>query len=88
MKPIQPLLLSALLLAPLAAQGGILPYLPKNTLAAASLPDLQTSLVEFQSTPVAKMWAEPEVQAFVGDLVKMVRKQFDDGLEKARAQWK
>lgn len=88
MKPIQPLLLSALLLAPLAAQGGILPYLPKNTLAAASLPDLQTSLVEFQSTPVAKMWAEPEVQAFVGDLVKMVRKQVDDGLETARAQWK
>lgn len=88
MKPFQSLLLSALMLAPLAAQGSILPYLPKNTLMAASVPDLTTSMAEFQSMPLAKMWAEPEVQAFVGDLMKMMRKQVDEALAQAREQHK
>lgn len=88
MKSYHPLLLSTLLLAPLAAQGSILPYLPKHTIMAASLPDLPTSLTEFQSMPLAKMWAEPEVQAFVGDLVKMVRKEVDEALAQAREQHK
>lgn len=88
MKPFQSLLLSALLLAPLAAQGSALPYLPKNTLMAASVPDLPTSMAEFQSMPLAKMWAEPEVQAFVGDLMKMMRKQVDEALAQAREQHK
>jgi|694.fasta_scaffold24734_10 hypothetical protein len=86
MKPFHPLLLSALLLAPLAAQGGILPYLPKHTLMAASLPDVPTSLSEFQSMPLAKMWAEPEVQTFVGELMKLARKQLEEGLAQAREQ--
>ncbi|MBM3961103.1 MAG: hypothetical protein FJ306_04270 [Planctomycetes bacterium] len=88
MKPFHPLLLSALLLAPLAAQGSALPYLPKNTLMAASLPDITTSIAEFQAMPLAKMWAEPEVQTFVGDAVKMLRKQIDLGLAQAREQHK
>ena len=88
MKPFHPLLLSALLLAPLAAQGSVLPYLPKNTLMAASLPDITTSIAEFQAMPLAKMWAEPEVQTFVGDAVKMLRKQVDEALAQAREQHK
>lgn len=88
MKPFQRLILPALLLAPLAAQGSILPYLPKDTIAAASLPDLPTSLAEFQTMPLAKMWAEPDVQAFVGDLVTMMRKEVDKALAQAREQHK
>ena len=34
------------------------------------MPDLPGSYAEFQAMPLAKMWAEPDVQAFVGDLRK------------------
>ena len=88
MKLFQRLILPALLLAPLAAQGSILPYLPKDTIAAASMPDMPTSLAEFQTMPLAKMWAEPDVQAFVGDLVAMMRKEVDKALAQAREQHK
>lgn len=88
MKPIHRLLLPALMLAPLAAQGSILPYLPKDTIAAASMSDVPTSLAEFQAMPLAKMWAEPDVQAFVGDLVAMARKEIDKALVQAREQHK
>lgn len=56
MKPISCLFLPALLLAPLAAQQSILAYLPKDTIAAATMPDLPGSYAEFQAMPLAKMW--------------------------------
>lgn len=88
MKPFSHLFLPALLLAPLAAQQSILPYLPKDTIAAATMPDLPGSYAEFQAMPLAKMWAEPDVQAFVGDLMTMARKQIDEALKQAREQHK
>lgn len=66
------------LLAPIAAQGSIVPYLPKDTVVAIAMPDLQTSMNEFLQMPLAKMWAEKEVQAFVGDVKEMVEKQIHD----------
>lgn len=88
MKPISCLFLPALLLAPLAAQQSILAYLPKDTIAAATMPDLPGSYAEFQAMPLAKMWAEPDVQAFVGDLMAMLRKRVDEALGQAREQHK
>lgn len=88
MKPFSHLFLPALLLAPLAAQQSILPYLPKDTIAAATMPDLPGSYAEFQAMPLAKMWAEPDVQAFVGDLMTMTRKRVDEALKEAREQHK
>ncbi|MBM3972962.1 MAG: hypothetical protein FJ301_02535 [Planctomycetes bacterium] len=88
MKPISCLFLPALLLAPLAAQQSILAYLPKDTIAAATMPDLPGSYAEFQAMPLAKMWAEPDVQAFVGDLMAMLGKRVDEALGQAREQHK
>ncbi len=68
------------LLAPIAAQGSIVAYLPKDTVVAIAMPDLRTSMNEFLQMPLAKMWAEKEVQAFVGDLKEMVEKQIQDGI--------
>ena len=65
--------------APLAAQG-VLPYLPKQTIAAISAPKLSDAIVEMQQMPLFKMWAEEEVQAFLGDLVEMVNEQDEEVL--------
>lgn len=73
-----------LLLAPVFAQGSILPYLPKDTIMAVSAPDLATSMAEFQQMPLAKMWAEQEVQNFVADLKAMVAKQIEEGMAQAK----
>ena len=73
-----------LLLAPVFAQGSILPYLPKDTIMAVSAPDLATSMAEFQQMPLAKMWAEQEVQNFVADLKAMVVKQIEEGMAQAK----
>jgi hypothetical protein len=70
--------------APVLAQGSILPYLPKDTMMAVSAPDLGTSLAEFQKMPLAKMWAEQEVQNFVADVREMVSKQIEQGLAQAK----
>ena len=74
----------AALAAPVAAQG-VMPYLPKNTIMAISAPDISVSMAEFQQMPLAKMWAEDEVQTFFGDVLEMAREQIDEGLEQARA---
>ena len=65
--------------APLAAQG-MLPYLPKQTIAAISAPKLSDAIVEMQQMPLFKMWAEEEVQAFLGDLVEMMNEQDEEVL--------
>jgi len=82
--------LSALTLAILgvgvaaSAQTSILPYLPKDTILAVSAPDIGTSWAEFQKMPLAKMWAEEEVQNFVADLDEMVRGQIKTFLDQGR----
>ncbi|MGK0153718.1 MAG: hypothetical protein ACI9SE_000666 [Neolewinella sp.] len=73
----------ALMAAPLTAQG-LLPYLPKTTIMAVSAPDLSMSLAEFQQMPLAKMWAEDEVQTFFADVMEMAQEQMDEQLEQAR----
>ena len=73
----------AVLSAPVAAQG-ILPYLPKDTIMAMSAPDITVSLAEFQQMPMAKMWAEEEVQTFFADIMEMVEEQMDDQMDVGR----
>ena len=76
--------LATAMAAPLAAQG-MLPYLPKSTMMAMSVPDLATSMAEFQKMPLAKMWAEEEVQAFVSDVMEMATEQMEEGMDQMRA---
>jgi hypothetical protein len=73
-----------LLLAPIAAQGSVLPYFPKDTIAAVSAPDLATSAAEFAKMPLAKMWAEPDVQKFFADVIQLAKKKIDEGLAEAK----
>ena len=73
----------AVLSAPMAAQG-MLPYLPKKTMMAMSAPDLAKSMAEFQQMPMAKMWAEDEVQAFIGDVMEMAMEGLDQGMGEMR----
>ena len=73
----------ALLAAPAVAQG-ILPYLPKKTMMAVSAPDLSMSVAEFQQMPMAKMWAEEEVQTFVADVRDMALGYLDEGIAQAK----
>lgn len=70
--------------APLAAQTSILPYLPKNTLMAMSAPDLNGSMADFAAMPLAKMWAEDDVQAFFAEVKTMVGKQIEKGMAQAK----
>lgn len=72
------------LLAPVSAQGSILPYLPKDTIIAASAPDLAMSMSDFARMPLAKMWAEEEVQTFVADVKAMISKQIEEGMAQAK----
>ncbi len=72
------------LLAPLAAQGSILPYLPKDTMVAMAAPNLSMSIAEFAKMPLAKMWAEEEVQTFLADVKELVTKQIADGMAQAK----
>ncbi|MBL9079288.1 MAG: hypothetical protein JNL08_17435 [Planctomycetes bacterium] len=74
----------AIALAPLAAQTSVLPYLPKNTIVAVSAPDLVTSLDEFQKMPLAKMYAEEEVQNFLADLKERAAKEIEKVLAQGR----
>ena len=71
--------------APAAAQGQILPYLPEGTIVAVSAPDLKTSMAEFQKMPLARMWAESEVQNFFAGIQKMAGEQFEMAMAQAKA---
>jgi hypothetical protein len=71
-------------LAPATAQNSILPYLPQGTIVAVAMPDLAASLGDFSQMPLAKMWAEPEVQAFFADVRELIAKKFDEGLQQAK----
>lgn len=74
----------ALLLAPIAAQGSVLPYFPKDTIAAVSAPDLPASVADFAKMPLAKMWAEPDVQKFFADVLELAKKKFAEGMDQAK----
>ena len=69
---------------PLAAQESIVPYLPKDTLMVMSAPDLRGSMERFAQMPMAKMWAEDEVQKFVADLREMGEKMLAQQLDQAK----
>lgn len=72
-------------LSPLAAQQtSLLPYLPKHTIAAISAPDLSASMEQLRQMPLAKMYAEEEVQNFLADVQAMVHSEFDKAMEQAR----
>jgi hypothetical protein len=73
----------AMMAAPVAAQG-ILPYLPKDTMMAMSAPDLSMSIAEFQQMPIAKMWAEEEVQTFFADVMEMAQEQISEQMAQAK----
>lgn len=74
----------ALFSVPIAAQEVVLPYLPKDTMMAVSVPDLPTSMAEFGSMPLAKMWAEEEVQSFLADVMAMAKKEIDKAMAQAK----
>jgi hypothetical protein len=64
--------------APVVAQGQVLPYLPKTTVLAITAPNITSSLARFQKMPLAKMWAEQEVQNFTADLKSFLEKKLDE----------
>ncbi|HEX6812582.1 MAG TPA: hypothetical protein VF384_13230 [Planctomycetota bacterium] len=74
----------ALFSVPVFAQGGILPFLPEQTTFAISTPDLPMSLAEFGKMPIARMWAEEEVQNLVADIKELVTKKYEEGLVKLK----
>lgn len=91
MKRLSILLFSAALAAtPVLAQGtttaqpSILSYLPKDTILAIEVPDITSTIADFQKMPLAKIWHEEEVQQFVQDLVNMAKGQFDKYLAQAK----
>jgi hypothetical protein len=80
--PFAPVALLAI--APIAAQGSVLPYFPKDTIVAVSAPDLPMSVSDFAKMPLAKMWAEPDVQKFFADVMELAKKKWDEGMEEAK----
>ncbi len=73
-----------LAIAPLAAQGSLMPYFPKDTMMAMSVPDLPMSAADFAKMPLAKMWAEEDVQKFFADVIDMAKKKFAEGMTEAK----
>ncbi|MBK8980551.1 MAG: hypothetical protein IPM29_32005 [Planctomycetes bacterium] len=58
--------------------------LPADTLMYVSAPDLKTTLEEFQSMPLAKMWREKEVQDFFGRALAMADDAWGQMMSEAR----
>jgi hypothetical protein len=77
-----------LFLVPVTAQGSIMPFLPKDTVLAVSVPDLATSVGDFAKMPLAKMWREEEVQHFLADAKERVNQEIGKLLDQARAMYK
>ncbi|GAB4135946.1 MAG: hypothetical protein Fur0037_00050 [Planctomycetota bacterium] len=75
-----PLAVAVLALAPLSAQERVLPYLPRDTILAFSVPDLTASMERFASMPLAKIWREPDLQNFLADGMSMLREKIEEGL--------
>ncbi len=77
-------LLSAFAAVGAAQQQSMVPYLPAGTVMAMSMPDLDASMQEMASMPIAKMWAEQEVQNFVKDAREMVQQQIQKAMDQAK----
>ena len=80
-------LAAAVLLAPLGLtqERSIKPYLPASTVMVVSLPDINASFEQMMQMPLAKMWAEDEVQDFLADFVKMAHEYWEQGVEQVDA---
>ena len=70
--------------AALAQKSDIKRALPASTIFFMSMPDIDTSIEEFQSTPLAKIWREKEVQDFFAEAMKMAHGKFQEGMEKMK----
>ncbi|MFO1054170.1 MAG: hypothetical protein U1F36_18285 [Planctomycetota bacterium] len=79
-------LLPAALLATAAAtaQGPLAKALPSDTILYLAMPDLDTSLAEFQATPLAKIWHEQQVQDFFAGVMKLGQAKWDEAMAQAR----
>ena len=76
-------LFAAAFARPVEAQQGLMPFLPEDTIAALSAPNLQASMAEFANMPLAKIWHEEEVQNFLGDGMEMLQEQIQMGMAQA-----
>ncbi len=83
-----PLVCCTFAAAGIAQQQTMLPYLPANTVMAMSMPDLDASMQEMASMPIAKMWAEQDVQKFVQDAREMVQQQIQKAMDQAKEMHK
>lgn len=81
-------LLGALAAVGTAQQQSMLPYLPAGTVMAMSVPDLDASMSEFASMPLAKMWHEQDVQNFIQDAREMLNQQIEKAMEQAKEMHK
>jgi hypothetical protein len=82
--PILPVASVVFLAVSVAAQASILQFLPKDTFVAITAPDLNMSIQDFRQMPLAKMWAEEEVQAFFADAREALMKQLEQGMGQAK----
>jgi len=60
-------------------------YLPRDTIAFVSLPDLDRARERFDQTALAKIWSEPSVQQFLIKPKEALRKALDAKLAEAKA---
>lgn len=66
------------------AQDGFERALPSDTVAYFSFPDINKSLTQMRSAPLAKMWHENEVQDFLADGIAMLEMQIQMGMAKGK----
>ena len=76
-------LFAAAFARPVEAQQGLLPFLPEDTIAVISAPNLEASMAKFANMPMAKIWHEEEVQNFVADGMEMLQEQIQMGMSQA-----
>lgn len=79
-----PILCGAFAAVGVAQQPSMLPYLPAKTVMAMSMPDMDASMQEMASMPIAKMWAEPDVQKFFEDARARLQQEIDKAMEQAK----
>jgi hypothetical protein len=62
--------------------------LPIETVLAVNVPNLGASIADFASMPLARMWAEQEVQTFLADAKTMAKQRIDGLLAQAKEMHK
>lgn len=81
------LLATALLAGGTVAQSPFAKALPATTIGYINVPDIDSTLADFRTMPMSKMWQEPEVQDFFAQALGMAQEQIDEGLGMARAMY-